>query len=148
MLKRLLDVFKDFQTSGIFRLEGEISTEELSKVAKQHGIAFFLIDGRKINNKEQFLRNSAQAMNFPDYFGANWDAFEDCLTDMSWHETDGFVVLYDNVDTFAQNSPDQFKVALEIFRDIIEFWRNQEKPFFVVVRGHGEQLRELPSIVF
>ena len=110
-MKRLLDVFKDFQTSGIFRLEGEISTEDLSQIAKQHGIAFFLIDGREINNKEQFLKKSALAMSFPDYFGANWDAFEDCLTDMSWHETDGFVILYDNIDTFAQHSPDQFKVG-------------------------------------
>jgi RNAse (barnase) inhibitor barstar len=148
ILKRLLDVFKDFQTSGIFRLEGEISTEDLSQIAKQHGIAFFLIDGREINNKVQFLKKSALAMSFPDYFGANWDAFEDCLTDMSWHETDGFVILYDNIDTFAQHSPDQFKVALEIFRDTVEFWRNQGKPFYLVLRGHGEQLRELPSIVF
>jgi RNAse (barnase) inhibitor barstar len=147
MLK-LLDVFKDFKASGVFRLEGEISAEELSKIARQHGLAFFLIDGRKIKNKEQFLKDSAKAMNFPDYFGANWDAFEDCLTDMSWHEAKGFVILYDNMDSFAQHSPDQLKVALGIFRDTVEFWRSQKKMFFVVVHGQGGQLGELPSIAF
>ncbi len=148
MLKRLRDVLKDFQTSGVFRLEGEISTEELSKAAEQHGIAFFLVDGRKINNKEQFLRSAAQEMNFPDYFGANWDAFEDCLTDMSWHESNGFMILYDNFDGFAQDSPDGFKTMLGILHDTVDFWRSQKKPFFVVMRGQGEQFRKLPSISF
>ena len=147
-MKNLPDILPDFRSSGVFRLPDESPIKELEKLAKQYRYKFFLLDGAEIRSKERFLNHAAAVLSFPDYFGNNWDAFEDCLTDMSWHETDGFVVLYDNVDTFAQNSPDQFKVALEIFRDIIEFWRNQEKPFFVVVRGHGEQLRELPSIVF
>jgi len=147
-LKRLRHILKDFQTSGVFRLEGEISAEELSKIAEGEGIAFFLVDGRKINNKEQFLRSSAHEMNFPDYFGSNWDAFEDCLTDMSWHESNGFMILYDNFGGFARDSPDEFAIMLGILRDTVDFWRSQEKPFFVVMRGQGEQLRKLPLIAF
>ncbi len=147
-MKRLLDILEDFQASGVFRLEGDISAKELEKTIEQYGLAFFLLDGTKINNKKQFLKEAAERLKFPDYFGANWDAFEDCLTDMSWHEADGFVILYDHFEIFATDSPDQFKMALEILRDSVDFWRDQTKPMLVLLRGHGGPLPELPSIAF
>jgi hypothetical protein len=82
-VKKLPDILSDFRASGVFRLQGDISAKELEKIIKQGGLAFFLLDGAKINSKDQFLKEAAARLQFPDYFGANWDAFEDCLTDMS-----------------------------------------------------------------
>jgi RNAse (barnase) inhibitor barstar len=134
-VKKLPDIFSDFRASGVFRLEGDISTKKLEETIKQGGLAFFLLDGTKIHNKEQFLKEAAERLQFPDYFGANWDAFEDCLTDMSWHEADGYVILYDNFEAFAEHSPDQFHTALEIFKQSTEFWRDRKKALLVLVRG-------------
>jgi hypothetical protein len=38
----------------------------------------FYLDGKKINSKQTFLKQAAEAMEFPTYFGANWDAFDKC----------------------------------------------------------------------
>ena len=40
------------------------------------------LDGTKITSKESFLKEIAEALEFPDYFGHNWDALEDCLRDL------------------------------------------------------------------
>jgi len=145
-VKKLPDIFSDSQASGVFRLEGDISAKELEKIIKQGGLAFFLLDGTKINNKEQFLKEAATRLQFPDYFGANWDAFEDCLTDMSWHEAGGYVIMFEAAAAFAERSPEQFSMAVQIFRSSAEFWRDRNKLFLVILTGLGEKEKELPSI--
>jgi len=145
-VKRLSDILSDFRACGVFRVADDTPIKDLEELAKHHNYTFFFLDGAEIADKEEFLNHASAVLSFPDYFGNNWDAFEDCLTDMSWHKTDGYLILYDNFEAFAKHAPDQFKTALEILRDSIEFWRERKKPLFVLLRGHGEQLPELPSI--
>jgi RNAse (barnase) inhibitor barstar len=147
-VKNLPDILSDFRASGVFRLTDDAPIKELEELAKQYTYTFFLLEGAGIQGKEQFLNRASAVFSFPDYFGNNWDAFEDCLTDMSWHETDGFLILYDHFEAFAEHAPDQFKIALEILRDSASYWRDQRKPMFVLLRGHEEQRWELPSIAF
>ena len=47
--------------------------------AKKAGFACFHIDGKSITRKEQFLNHTATALRFPESFGNNWDALEECL---------------------------------------------------------------------
>ena len=35
-------------------------------------------------NKQELLLKLARGLSFPDYFGNNWDALIDCLSDLSW----------------------------------------------------------------
>jgi len=43
-----------------------------------------LIDGKVIINKESFFKEFTKKLQFPEYFGDNWDGFYDCITDLSW----------------------------------------------------------------
>jgi len=113
---------------------------------EQHGLAFVVLDGKIIHGKDQFLIQAAAALQFPDYFGNNWDAFADCLTDMNWFGADGFVILYDNFDPFAENERHEFGVALEVLQEAVEFWRNQGKLMIVLLSGAAEKVKGAPSI--
>jgi len=55
----------------------------LIDVLSQQGTQVFYLDGREISSKETFLTKAAEAMNFPAYFGTNWDAFDECITDLT-----------------------------------------------------------------
>src|SRR4051794_5039285 len=55
----------------------------------------FPIEGR-LNTKEELLSSMARALSFPDYFGENWDAFNECINDLSWLSVQGYVLLFKN----------------------------------------------------
>ena len=42
----------------------------------------YTIDFTKVNHYLEMHFVISQALNYPDYYGCNWDAFWDCLTDM------------------------------------------------------------------
>jgi hypothetical protein len=39
---------------------------------------------RSVRSKQKLFAVYSQALRFPKYFGGNWDAFEECLNDLSW----------------------------------------------------------------
>lgn len=41
-----------------------------------------IIRGRKSKNSATFFDEAAAALQFPEYFGENWSAFEDCFRDL------------------------------------------------------------------
>ncbi len=147
-MKTLSDMLKDPQASGVYLLEDPHPAEALEKLTSERGLAFFCIEGQKIGDKNQFLKQAALLLRFPDYFGDNWDAFADCLTDMSWHEADGFVILYDHFGPFSEHSPREFETALDIFKESTEFWRDQGKALFVLLHGTSTKGSELPRVNF
>ena len=46
-----------------------------------------------IRSKEKLLAVFADKLRFPKYFGWNWDAFEECLKDLSWLPADQRVAI-------------------------------------------------------
>lgn len=133
-MESLSEMLKDLDASGVYLPEPDFSVETLAKIAGDNGPAFFHIEGREIRDKTQFLKQTAKELNFPDYFGYNWDAFSDCLTDMSWIEGDGFVVLFTHLDSFMEHSRPEFDAAVDIFEESVEFWVNRGKRMFILLQ--------------
>jgi len=106
----------------------------VGSAAKKAGFAYFHIDGKTINRKEQFLNNVATALHFPKSFGHNWDALEECLSEME-SDADGFVIFYDHIDGLLTTHPDQFETLVEIFRDAVGSWKEDGTPMVVLLAG-------------
>jgi hypothetical protein len=60
----------------------------------------------------------------PDWFGANWDALEDSLSDLP---DQGYVLLFEG----AQPG-DELGVLIDVLRSSAEWWTGRGKPFFAV----------------
>lgn len=97
-------------------------SEAVEQIAAEPGTKVFYLDGKKINSKETFLSKAAEAMQFPTYFGANWDAFDECITDLTWCPAEKYVIFYDDADIFAQAEPTQYQIALDILNSAKEYW--------------------------
>ncbi len=50
-----------------------------------------VVRGHKATTKPAFFDECAAAWQFPYYFGENWDAFEECLTDLQWLPAEAYV---------------------------------------------------------
>ncbi|WP_341647529.1 barstar family protein [Thauera humireducens] len=56
-------------------------------------------------DKAGLLRRFAEAFRFPDWFGHNWDALADCLTDLSWLPAPAYRVVLCNPRPCARRTP-------------------------------------------
>lgn len=133
-MDQLLEIFKGECSPGLYRVTTEINIDELSSLCKKYGFQFFHINGNDVTTKAEFFQASAQTMNFPDYFGDNWDAFSDCIDDLSWLSADGYILLYTQPDNFANNDPSEWSIALDIFQEVVESWRETDTPMYVLLR--------------
>jgi hypothetical protein len=130
-MKELSKIFASYKESGIYNLKKEEDTPELEAMAVAPGYSLFRIDLTGMLTKEGFLRATAKALQFPPYFGTNWDALEDCLKDFEWCTAMGYVIIYEAAAPFAEIAPDELKMAKNIYKSAVKFWKKQKKPFYV-----------------
>lgn len=146
-MKALANILGDPSISGMFRSSQASAPKDLERLAADHGFTLFHVEGGTADSKDGFLELMSKALNFPDYFGMNWDAFEDCLTDMVSHEeAGGYLILYKGFETFAEKEPEDFSTALEIFKDATSFWSEQGKRMVVVLLGRPDDEWDIPEI--
>jgi hypothetical protein len=69
-----------------------------------------------IKSKRELLDFLAEALEFPSYFGCNWDALDECLTDLSWIPNDKIIIWHEDLPLI--NQPAEAKIYLEILRDL------------------------------
>lgn len=131
---------------AVYRLMSRAAVETVAERVEANGWRCFALNGDTIDNKSSFLAACASALHFPDYFGRNWDAFEECLNDLSWVTAKGYVVLYDNAENFARNAPEEWDVAFDILGDAVGNWQKHGTPFVVLMRKTGNFVRGLPQV--
>ncbi len=125
-------------TPGLYRLLHRGNTAAIGAIVATHGWRFFHLDGRHARDKATFLAAAAAAMAFPAYFGHNWDAFEECVNDLSWAPASGYVLLYDHLWWLACDSAPAWQSACAILQEASRNWSKEGIPFYTLVRGtHG-----------
>lgn len=115
---KLIERLQDASRSGVYRAA---RADEIVDAMRGGNLALARI---RYADKAVLLKNIAAALDFPDWFGANWDALEDCLSDLPGK---GSVLL------FEQPIPgDDLGVLIDILRSTAESWAARGKPFFAV----------------
>jgi RNAse (barnase) inhibitor barstar len=131
---------------GLYALQGPLWLSSIEQIAKEHNLAFFVLAGARAGSKKEFMDQATRVFGFPDYFGKNWDAFADCLTDMSWVGRNGFLIVYSDCRQFADRSPEDFDTAIEIFKEAADFWKKEGKTFLVLFHDSTERDLGFPLI--
>lgn len=108
--------------------------------------ASVIIDVPEGGGRAGFFAASKAAFGFPKYFGANWDAFEECLISQEFEEVEdlddaeGLLILWTGWGDLAESEPEQFAIAIEVLRDVLESWAEEDLAARVVLVGDGPQL--------
>lgn len=79
-----------------------------------------------IRSKADLLAALASAGHFPDYFGGNWDALQDCLRDLSWISNRKVVVVHSDLPLRA--NPIECRTYLEILQTALADWAGSVSP--------------------
>jgi len=106
--------------------------------AKELGFQLFHVVLNDAESKADLLGRFAESMNFPSYFGQNWDALLDCLRDLSWANGAGYLVMIEGLDEFKARCSGEGRVVSQILSDATSDWRALfGRPFFVLLLVAG-----------
>jgi len=131
---KLLQRLQDASRSGVYRAA---RADEILDALRGSGMDVARI---AFSEKESFLDEIARALEFPAWFGHNWDALEDCLCDLSWRPAPGYVLVFQNY-----SKGDELGVLIDVLASSAEFWAGRGTPFFAVFVDPERKL-ELPAL--
>lgn len=120
------------------------AADALSRAAGQLGYLSVRIPLREVRTKGELLAKLAECLCFPDWFGHNWDALEDCLKDLSWLPARGYVLVLEDADVLANAAADEFAVAIEILQSAADWWQAEGVPFWALADAARAPLPDLP----
>ncbi|WP_197672643.1 barstar family protein [Burkholderia sp. PAMC 28687] len=82
-----------------------------------------------IETVDGLLRCIADALQFPAYFGGNWNALSDCLRDFHWVAQKKIKLVHGRLPVLPY---DQLKIYLEVLRDATLDWIADDSHEFIV----------------
>ncbi len=118
----------------------------LRAAAKGAGVAWFDLDLAGVTSQEAFLKRCAAKLQFPGYFGHNWDALHECLLDLAGTGSPGTVVHWRRGAVLAKRAPGTIKTALEVLRESALYWASTGRVFLVVVDRDCAPGLDLPPL--
>ena len=118
-MSKLLERLRDPARAGVYRASAAHAIEEATR-----GSA---LDVVTIDAVASVFDAMERALDFPDWFGANWDALEDCLSDLGWRKGEGHVLILRSYPT-----GDELGLLTDVLRTVADYWAGRGKPFFAV----------------
>ncbi|GAB2658697.1 barstar family protein [Kribbella swartbergensis] len=100
---------------GVYRWPSAAGADQVRRDVIEAGWGFVLLDTSEIHDKSGFLDLCATAFDLPRWFGRNWDALADSLSDRSTGEPE--IVLWSGLHHLLEHDHDTVDVALQIFAE-------------------------------
>lgn len=144
-IERYQAVLDDARKAGVYHMP-QVDPLPLIDAAAASGFAAFRIDLSQAEDKTGLLDAIGKAMHFPDWFGHNFDALSDCLTDLAWQPAEGYFVLLERCDGIHGRAEADFVSTLQTFAQAADDWREQGVPFWCFVDMQADGINWLPDI--
>ncbi|MCL2310035.1 MAG: barstar family protein [Proteobacteria bacterium] len=123
----------DLNRAGIHPLKTPEAATRLAEAREKSMLRYLVVDIADIQNKAQLLKQFADTLDFPDYFGHNWDALYDVLCDEVWFGDTGVVLHLKHTAPFEKLAADDWLTLRETLEEAIDYWRSSDLPFWVFV---------------
>jgi hypothetical protein len=82
-----------------------------------------LIRGQKATTAAGLFDEFAAALQFPPYFGENWDALDECLSDLDWLPANAYVLFIVNaVRVLEEGSPEEARQFWSLLAHVGAEW--------------------------
>jgi RNAse (barnase) inhibitor barstar len=120
-MSTLTEILDDPARNGVYHID--------SAVPDMPGL--IRLDAREMADETDLLAALGHALDFPAYYGVNWDALEECLSDLSWHPGP-VIVLLGHADALA---PDTLHTLVDIWREAAAAWAEAGRVCVLLLEG-------------
>jgi hypothetical protein len=135
---RLTEVLAGVRPPGVYRWLSRAHPRAVRRELAAAGWGFHVLDGLAVTDAASLFDAVARVLAFPAWFGRNWDAFADCLGDLSWLPEAGHALLWDRYAALARSEPKAWRLAYQVLVDAVALRRETAAaPLVVLLRGAG-----------
>jgi RNAse (barnase) inhibitor barstar len=103
------------------------------------GFTVFTIAGERIDDAQSLHVELARTFGFPDYYGANWDAFNDCFDDPELPHRSA--LLWRGVERLAASDLKAFAEAVVVLSEAAESVERDARQVALFLLGTGNGFR-------
>lgn len=135
-------ILQDASRAGVFHVPAA-QIQELPRLAIQAQLLLLTADLARIEDSRQILRELGSALGFPTWYGANFDALHDCLTDPAWRPGHGVILLISGLDALRRHDPEAFSTMIEVLRSAAKTRSLGKHPLWILL---GSPARGVPSL--
>ena len=137
-------VFSNIDSSGVYSIAPDRRTAAESAAAKEH------LDLLQANippqaSKDQALAQLGTDLSFPAWYGANFDALFDCLTDPDWSPAKGHVILITGMGELRSSDLEAFTTLIDVFQAAAEARQAANCPLWILLDSPARGIAALPK---
>ena len=74
---------------------------------------------RSVNNEKELFSEFAKKLLFPDYFGNNWNALNDCLANLMWINEKKIVIVFESIAHLDSTTKEDL---MDVLNDTVQLW--------------------------
>ena len=89
-------------------------------------------DVADVGSDSELFAKLSLSLQFPDYFGKNWDAFDECLSDMEWMPASSYVLIISGARQLWSNVPTTAGKLVSAWLVAASIWASENVPFNLV----------------
>ncbi|MFO0962641.1 MAG: barstar family protein [Phycisphaerales bacterium] len=97
-----------------------------------------VIRGWKCQTKEACMNEMGAALQIPGYFGENWDALDECISDLSWLPAARYVLFLAEIQRAFPEDDASLRTLLSVLSRAATIWAQRGIAFHVLVCGSAE----------
>lgn len=126
--------YEEISKNPVF--EVEIDSDLIDRLVELKNIGFqvFILDENSvIKNKSDLMNALYHQAKFPDYFGANWDAVDECLNDYQHLPSKGYIFVFKNPIELVKKFKNDYDLLISSFIDASKNWAEHNVSFNLIL---------------
>ncbi|MBK8916871.1 MAG: barstar family protein [Betaproteobacteria bacterium] len=123
--------------NGVYRLPAS-GVDALISQAGTSGFTLHRADLKGLRASRECLVALGKSLDFPPWYGANFDALADCLGDPDWQPVGAQMLLITGAESWRRAHPHDFSTFLEVLAGAADERRSAGQPFWILVDADAE----------
>ena len=96
-----------------------------------------------LGTSSSFLKIMSEKLYFPDYFGFNYDALDECMQDLSWLPEEKIIINFRFIERIKRKNESLYKIIYDCLVMYQEYWDSEYEQEFVDFFRKNHQLLRL-----
>jgi RNAse (barnase) inhibitor barstar len=101
------------------------------------------VRGHKMKTTEGLFDEFSAAIQFPYYFGENWNAFRDCLLDLEWLPGEVYGIIISDSQRLLEESPEDLDILIDYLEEAGAEFKQAGKRFVTLFHCEGKNKAEV-----